>query len=115
MLNIIPNRLYHATHIKNLSDILDKGINISEIDDLVYLADSFGGAALFLLIRGVPKKDIIVIEVDTSLLDISLFEEGADHNTRIFKDVLVLTYPEHINDDCISGVYQFPIIIRKET
>ena len=75
---------YHATHKDNLYNIMDDGINTDKIEKVVYLADSFEHAAIFLAVRGMMGK-IVVFKIDASKLDKKKLEESFDHSYGFFK------------------------------
>jgi len=89
----IPESLYHATPYKNLTNILNTGIEVRN-DDGVYCTDDPIGAVAFLYLRG--YRDIIVFKIDTNKLNKDLLFEGIDHNKAYFEDIQVFVYPEQI-------------------
>lgn len=92
----IPDKLYHATTWKNALSIMDNGLKLGT-DNLIYFADSFGGASLFSYMHGIPLEDIIVVVIDTTNLNKDLFDYGYDHSPTFFKNIEVYTYPEKIS------------------
>ena len=71
--------LYHATDMKNLDSILDKGI-LRGVDSLVFLAETPEDALKFVAIRLI--RSILVCEV---YVEDSLVEETFEHSERFFK------------------------------
>ena len=80
----IPDKLYHCFPSKILGDILTEGLKPG-FDGVIYFADSFKSAAIFLLIRGHQAKDLFVIEVPKELLDKNKIDESFDHSEEFFK------------------------------
>lgn len=105
----VPDKLYHGTTLNNALSIMDSGLKPFGIEHLIYFADSFGGASLFVYLHNIPLEDIIVIEIDTSGLDKDLFAYGMDHNPVFFKNIEVYTYPEEISIKHISDFLKVDI------
>lgn len=102
----IPNKLYHATRMKNILSIMARGLEPRGVDHLIYFADTFGGASFFAYMHGIPVDQIVVVEVDTTNLAKELFDYGGDHNPNFFKDIEVYTYPSVITEEHISDYLQ---------
>ena len=105
----IPNKLYHATRMKNILSIMARGLEPRGADHLIYFADTFGGASFFAYMHGVPIDEIIVVEVDTTNLPKELFDYGGDHNPMFFKDIEVYTFPSVITEEHISDYLKIDI------
>lgn len=84
--------MFHATDIKNLESILDKGIQPGS-DGLVYLTAKFNEAAVFPLLHGVPEKEVVVLECH---LPESRIQETFDHSREYF-NFPCYGYPKVIN------------------
>ena len=69
-------KLYHATDLDKLSDILDEGLKPSS--GVIYFAESYEKAVAFLAFRNV---DIVVFEVE---VDIEQCRESFDHSESLF-------------------------------
>lgn len=74
--------LYHATEMKNLCSIIEKGLVPSKYDGITYFTDNFNDCTKFAMIHGVAREDILVCKVD--LPDSDVFETF-DHNPNFFK------------------------------
>lgn len=69
---------YHATDMKNLDSIMEKGILPSRFESVVYLAESYEDAIKFVMLRG--YKEILVLPCDVGPV-----EETYDHSEQFFK------------------------------
>lgn len=106
----IPDKIYHATTWeKAMSIMADGALKPLGMDRLIYFADSFAGACMFLVIHGTPLDEIVVVEVDTTNLKGDLFDYGLDHSTVFFKDIEVYTYPEEISQKHFGNLLQVDI------
>ena len=76
-------KLYHATNLENLSDILDEGLKPSF--EVIYFAESYEKALAFLALRSI---DVVVFEVE---VDIEQCQESFDHNESMFVDYFIST------------------------
>lgn len=87
-------KLYHATNLENLSDILDEGLKPSF--GVIYFAESYEKALAFLALRSI---DVVVFEVE---VDIEQCTESFDHNESMFCRLF------HF-DNCRAWTYDKPI------
>ena len=103
----IPDILYHATSYKNLFSILKNGISPNY--NGVYFTDDKGAAMSFVAIKSIAtgRKEIASISVDTSILDKSLFVEGADHSPMFFENASVFVYPNIVPPEAINTDHIF--------
>lgn len=71
---------YHSTSFKNLTEIVDKGIECRNIEKLVYLCEKSEDCLKFAYMHGC--KDILVLKVKVDESDIV---ETFDHSENFFK------------------------------
>lgn len=74
---------YHCTVEGNLGGILNDGLKPG-CDGYVYLASNPIDSAKFILIRGVPLEDIVVIGIPRNLLDETKLDISEDHSINFF-------------------------------
>jgi RNA:NAD 2'-phosphotransferase (TPT1/KptA family) len=79
----IPQKLYHCTERKNLTNIMNEGIK-KGYDGVVYLADSANNSAKFLVVRGIKIENLIAFEIDTKKLNAKKLGFSYDHNENFF-------------------------------
>lgn len=84
-------KLYHATDLDKLSDILDEGLKPSS--GVIYFAESYQKALAFLILR--PIENIIVFEVE---LPEEQLTESFDRSESMFCRIFKL-------DDCRAWTY----------
>lgn len=101
----IPDKIYHATTWDKAKKIVHTSLKPKFGE--IYFADTPAGSATFLAVRGVPLKDIVALEIDTSKIDKSLLQEGTDHNVVFFQDIQVFVYTKEIDGDIIENFYTF--------
>ncbi len=100
------SKLYHATWKENLLKIYVEGIKPG-FDGLTYMCTTANSTLPFLALRAAAEgRDVVVIEIDSTMLNSELIEEGFDHNPNFFKDAEVKTYPELIPPEALGVYYE---------
>lgn len=94
-------QFYHATPMRNLSSILDKGLLVG-FDGITYLAETPQDACKFIALWCFGEP-ILVIEVE---LDESKVKETFDHNPNFFR-CKAFGYPDTIPVERMTNFWKF--------
>lgn len=75
--------MYHATDMKNLASILEKGLLPNNMDGMVYMTETPEDALKFVAFRN--YKEILMIKIKIYKKDENKVTETFDHSFQFFK------------------------------
>lgn len=97
----MKRKYYHATSKTNQPSIQNSGIK-KGIDGVVYLTEKPEQAAIFLILRGFEKSDIVIFEVALNNKDVYV---SFDHSKEFF-GFDAFCYANDIESDKITNIFE---------